>query len=269
VSESPHAIDERFEAARSAARSAGRLAMEYFARAATLDVEHKGTQDLVSEADRETEHLITRELLTAFPEDAFVGEEHGLTPGLDDAGTWVVDPIDGTQPFLLGLPTWCISIAYADADGVQIGVIHNPVTDETYAARRGAGATRNGTAIHVRSASMLNEGLTGVGCSPRTQPDDLAEIMRRLLGAGGMYQRTGSGALNLAYVAAGQLIGYVEMHIHAWDCLAAVCLIEAAGGTVSPFLADYGVAGAGPLVAGAPGVYPALVDLLPGYGTEH
>jgi myo-inositol-1(or 4)-monophosphatase len=263
VPDSTRAIDERFEVALSAARSAGRLALDYFARATSLNVEHKGTQDLVSEADRETEHLITRELLSAFPGDAFVGEEHGLTSGHAGAGTWVVDPIDGTQPFLLGLPTWCISIAYADTDGVQVGVVYNPVTDETYAARRGAGATRNGTAIQVRAASALSEGLTGVGCSPRTQPDDLAEIMRRLLNAGGMYQRTGSGALNLAYVAAGQLIGYVEMHIHAWDCLAAVCLIEEAGGTVSPFLADHGVSGAGPLIAGSPGVYRTLCELLP------
>ncbi|MEY2989638.1 MAG: Inositol-monophosphatase, partial [Actinomycetota bacterium] len=139
--DSTRAIDERFEVALSAARSAGRLALDYFARATSLNVEHKGTQDLVSEADRETEHLITRELLSAFPGDAFVGEEHGLTSGHAGAGTWVVDPIDGTQPFLLGLPTWCISIAYADTDGVQVGVVYNPVTGETYAARSGAGAT--------------------------------------------------------------------------------------------------------------------------------
>ena len=257
------AMDERFAAALAVARSAGRLAHEYFERASTLEIEHKGAQDLVSEADRETERLITRELLEAFPGDAFVGEEHGRTTGEIDAGTWVVDPIDGTQPFLLGLPSWCISIAYVIADKVRLGVIHSPVTGEIFAAQHGCGATKNGHPIHVRSATSLGDGITGVGCSPRTKPDELAEIMRRLLSAGGMYHRTGSGALNLAYVAAGHHIGYVETYIHAWDCLAAVCLIEEAGGTVSPFLADYGVAGAGRLIAGSPDVYNALVSLLP------
>jgi myo-inositol-1(or 4)-monophosphatase len=256
-------INERFEVAVAVAASAGNLALEYFGKAASLTIEFKGAQDLVSEADRETERHITHELLTAFPNDFFVGEEHGLTPGSGDTGTWVVDPIDGTQPFLLGLPTWCISIAYVHSDAVQIGVIYNPVTNELYAARRGHGATKNGVPIHVRGAQFLSEGITGVGCSPRTKPDELAEIMRRLLSAGGMYQRTGSGAINLAYVAAGQHIGYVEMHINAWDCLGAVCLIQEAGGKVSSFLADYGVTGAGPLIAGAPEVYDSLAALLP------
>lgn len=256
-------VDERFEAAIAAAQSAGALAQQYFGRAATLVVEHKGAQDLVSEADRETERHITRDLLSAFPQDTFVGEEHGRTEGHGDGGVWVVDPIDGTQPFLLGLPTWCISIAFVHNNQVQIGVIFNPATNDLYSARAGHGATWNGSQISVQQAHALSDGLTGVGCSPRSQPDDVAEIMRRLLTAGGMYQRTGSGALNLAYVATGQHIGYVEMHIHSWDCLAAVCLVEEAGGKVSPFLSDYGVAGAGRLVAGAPGVFSDLHNLLP------
>lgn len=257
------AIDERFAAALLVAQSAGRLAHEYFDRASTLEIEHKGAQDLVSEADRETEHLITRALLDTFPGDAFVGEEHGLTMGVGDTGTWVVDPIDGTQPFLLGLPSWCISIAYVHADEVRLGVIHNPVTGELFAAQHGHGATKNGNPIHVRAATALSDGVTGVGCSSRTQPDELAEIMRRLLTAGGMYHRTGSGAMNLAYVAAGHHIGYVETYIHSWDCLAAICLIMEAGGKVSPFLSDYGIAGAGRLIAGSPRVYDSLASLIP------
>lgn len=255
-------VSERFDTALAVAASAGQLASEHFQRASELTVEHKGAQDVVSEADRETEHLITRQLLSHFPGDAFVGEEHGLTEGSPGAGTWVVDPIDGTQPFLLGLPFWCISIAFVVGRSVEIGVIHNPVTNETYAAQKGHGATKNGTPIHVRSAQSLSEGVTGVGCSSHTDPDALADIMRRLLHQGGLYQRTGSGALNLAYVAAGQHIGYVETYMHAWDCLGAICLIEEAGGKVSPFLDDYGVAGAGRLVAGSPGVYDALAGLL-------
>jgi len=255
--------EDRFSAAIEVARSAGKLAKSYYDQAASLTIEHKGTQDLVSEADRETERHITGELLAAFPGDWFMGEEHGLTKGTPGSGTWVVDPIDGTQPFLLGLPTWCISIAYVVANRVDIGVLYNPATDDMYVAKSGQGATHNGNPMSVQGATSLSDGLTGVGCSPRTDPDELAEIMRHLLRGGGMYQRTGSGALNLAYVATGQHIGYVEMHIHAWDCLAALCLIEEAGGRVSSFLQDYGVTGAGRLVAGAPGVFDELQALLP------
>lgn len=254
--------EARFETAMAVARSAGELAHGYFDRAASLTIEHKGTQDLVSEADRETESLITRELLTAFPDDGFMGEEHGLTPGAEGAGAWVVDPIDGTQPFLLGLPTWCISIAYVVDGRVEIGVLHNPALGDMYAARFGHGATHNGVGMQVSSATALDQGLTGVGCSPRTGADDLARIMHRLRSVGGMYQRTGSGALNLAYVATGQHIGYVERHIHSWDCLAALCLITEAGGRTSPFLADNGIDGDGLLVAGAPGVFDALTALM-------
>ena len=257
-----HFLTERFHTAVSVVRSAGALALDYFQRASTLEVEHKGVQDLVSEADRHTESHITDALLTAFPEDSFVGEEHGFTQGGPGGGTWVVDPIDGTQPFLLGLPHWCVSIAYVFGSRVQLGCVYAPALGELYTGRAGLGASRNGSPMRVLQAERLSEGVTGVGCSSRTDAEELAEIMRRLLTAGGAFQRTGSGALNLAYVAAGHHIGYVERHIHAWDCLAAICLIEEAGGRVSTFVDDYGVQGAGPLVAGSPGVFDQLSGLL-------
>ena len=265
MSRDPHdrSLAERFEAAVSVVTSAGELALDYFERASTLVIEHKGVQDLVSEADRHTESHITQALLTAFPDDSFVGEEHGFTQGAPDGGTWVVDPIDGTQPFLLGLPHWCVSIAYVLDGKVRIGAVYAPALGELYTGRAGSGARRNGSPMRVLQANHLSDGVTGVGCSSKTEAEDLAEIMRRLLTAGGAFQRTGSGALNLAYVAAGHHIGYVEKHIHAWDCLAAICLIEEAGGRVSPFVDDYGVMGAGPLVAGAPGVFDQLRRLLP------
>ena len=204
MSHSPQAsfLEERFEAAVSVVTSAGELALDYFQRASTLIVEHKGVQDLVSEADRHTESHITRALLTEFPEDSFVGEEHGFTQGGSGGGTWVVDPIDGTQPFLLGLPHWCVSIAYVIDGRVQIGCVYAPALGEMYTGRAGLGARRNGSPMRVLQANRLSEGVTGVGCSSRTEAADLAEIMRRLLTAGGAFQRTGSGALNLAYVAA-------------------------------------------------------------------
>ena len=139
----------------------------------------------------------------------------------------------------------------------------NPTSGDLYAARRGGGATLNGVQTNVIPATSLDQGVTGVGCSMRTKPEDLSRIMSRLLEQRGMYLRVGSGALNLAYVAAGQLIGYVEMHINGWDCLAALCLCREAGALCSDFIGQHGIAGGGPLVVGAPGVYDQLAELLP------
>lgn len=256
-------LSQRFVVAVEAARAAGEVALGHFHDLPSLTVEQKGEQDLVSEADRQTEDTIRRIVKAAFPEDAFVGEESGAESIDPDQGAWVVDPIDGTQPFLLGLPTWCVSIAYVHGDTVQIGVILNPATDDLYVARRGAGATWNDRPMHVRPATSLAEGLTGMGCSARTTPAEIGHIAATLRARGGMYHRIGSGALSLAYVAAGHLIGYLEPYMNAWDCLAAILLVEEAGGQVSPFLHDHGITGGGSIVAATPGVFDEVAALLP------
>jgi myo-inositol-1(or 4)-monophosphatase len=257
------AIDERFATAQRVMAEAAQVALAFSRDLSALTILEKGTQDLVSEADRQTEAAIKTAIAEAFPQDGFVGEESGserLEPG---RGVWVVDPIDGTQPFLLGLPTWCISIAFVVDGEIEFGLVTNPATDDVYAARRGAGATRNGRPIQVRSAASLTEGLTGVGANPSSHAPDVATIMGRLIEAGGMYHRIGSGALSLCYLATGQLIGYVEMHINAWDCLAALCICTEAGARTSDFLASHGLTGGGRLVVGNPTLYPRLAALMP------
>ncbi len=259
----PLHLQERYDAAIAVIREAGAMALHHFRNLGSLTVESKGVQDPVSEADRQTEQIIRDRLTHRFPEDAFVGEETGASDVETARGVWVVDPIDGTQPFLLGLPTWCVSIAYVEAGSISIGLIYNPVTDDLYAALRGHGARWNDQIMAVRDAGSLADGLTGMGCSSRTSPQDIGHIASGLRSHGGMYHRVGSGALTLAYVATGQLIGYVETHINAWDCLAAILLVEEAGGRVSPFLEENGVTGGGPIVAATPLVFDELAGLLP------
>ncbi len=256
-------IDERLDFAESLIRRAGELALSYYRDLGSLDVRQKGPQDLVSEADVTTEALIRTAIAAHFPDDHFVGEESGGTGVGDIAPTWVVDPIDGTQPFLLELPTWCVSIAFVADGRTRLGLVYNPVTDELFAARDGRGATLNGRAIAVRPAVRLADGLTTVGCSSRADPLSVAGAILRLLTAGGIYHRTGSGAISLCYVACGRTIGYVEARIHSWDCLAAILVVTEAGGRATDFLGGHGVAGAGRLIAGSPGVFEALEEVLP------
>ena len=257
----PADINERFVVAQHVIGQAADVALGYYRDLTQLTVEHKGPQDVVSEADRAVEALIKTALLAAFPEDGFVGEETENV--LSDNGIWIVDPIDGTQDFLLGLPTWCVSIAFAADGQLAFGLVTSPATGDIYAARAGGGATWNNQPIRPSSATSLADGVTAVGFSQRVSPNENAIILQRLTSAGGVIRSVGSGALMIVWVATGQCIGYIEMVINAWDCLAAVCVVNEAGGRTTDFLAENGPTGSGPIVAGAPAVFDQLAALLP------
>lgn len=256
-----HDLDERLAVATAVVRDAGALALRYFADVSTLTVTSKGVQDFASEADLQVELLIRRRLREAFPADGFFGEETGRE-GVDPHGTvWVVDPIDGTQPFLSGLTSWCVSIALLSEDVLQFGVVFAPARDELFAGSRRHPATLNGVPIAVRDGA-LTDGLVATGYCTRVSPQNFVAPFLRLLEAGGMFFRDGSGALSLCYVACGRLIGFVELHINAWDCLGGIAIIAAAGGDTNDFLAHDGLFEGGRLVAGGPRLRRALSTTL-------
>jgi len=256
------AIAERYAFAQEITSRAAQEAMGYFSRLEELEIKAKGPQDVVSEADTAIERTLRALVAERFPDDAFVGEEGGHTLGTS-AGTWIVDPIDGTQPFTLGFPTWCVSVGFAVANQPAFGVIEAPALGETYRGGPGFGAWLNDREIQVTSAASLREGLTALGCSLRTPAHEAGDMLTALMRAGGMFHRNGSGTLSLCSVAAGRLLGYVEWHINAWDCAAALALLNAAGGVSNDFLGTFGVAGGGPLVATSPALYNDLADILP------
>ena len=257
-----HDDQDRFAFGEEVIREAGAVALDYFARVATLEVGSKGLQDVVSEADVAVEHLIRDRIAARYPDDAFLGEETGHSAAGGAAGIWVVDPIDGTQPFVSGLATWCISVAFVRGDAVVFGLVLNPVADELFAGGAGVAATRNGRPLTLHPGQALTDGLTYLGYSPRVSADQIVPVLDRLLRAGGMYVRNGSGALGLCDVACGRLVGFVEPHITSWDCLGAVAVLEAAGARVSDFLGGDGLLSGNPIVAGPPAVYDALVEVL-------
>jgi myo-inositol-1(or 4)-monophosphatase len=256
-------IDERFAFAQVLIREAGALAAGYFADIDALDVKSKGPQDVVSQADVNTELLIRDRLAERFPQDAFFGEETGPQGVEGNVGVWVVDPIDGTQPFVMGMPSWCVSIAFIQGTTMHIGLVFNPAGNEMFEAQRGKGATLNSKPISIRPATSFNDGMVGVGYSRRSDPDDLLHIMEGLLKGGGMFNRNGSGALSLCYVACGRLIGYVEMHINSWDCLAALLMITEAGGEINDFLEGDSLHEGNHVLAAGPDLYPQIAALLP------
>ena len=258
-------LQARYVFAQKLAREAGELAHRYFQNLDQIVVESKGTQDEVSIADRETEVFIRAHINEAFPDDGILGEEGG-----DDRDSksiiWVIDPIDGTACFVNNMFSWCVSIAVA-VDGVPtIGAVYDPNAKELFHAMRGpngsaegSGAFVNDKPIHVKEVADFKGGVLGVGFSHRSKPDEFTPFLHTLLSSGGMFIRNGSGALMLCYVAAGRLIGYYEPHINSWDCLAAIAIVEAAGGRCNDFLANDGMSRGNPILAAGKTLYSTLV----------
>ncbi len=255
-------LDARFDFAAELIAEAGEHAFGFFRNRESLRITPKGRQDMASEADVTTEKMIRDRLSDRFPRDAFLGEETGRGEVADAEGIWVVDPIDGTQPFVHGLSSWCVSIAYVRDGVVEMGLVNAPVRDEMFVGRRGLGATLNGTAISVADAARFDDGILGIGYSPRIGAEDIVPVIDRVLREGAMFYRDGSGTLDLCYVACGRLIGYVEPHIQAWDSLAAVAILEAAGGRVSDVLSNDAMWVGAPIVATTPALYPELARVM-------
>ena len=250
----------RVEMATRIAREAGALALDYFQRSDELNVERKGHQDFVSQADRDVELFVRRAIEKTLPHDAIVGEEHDARNG-DSGFTWVIDPIDGTTNFVNGIPAWTVVIAGVRDGVTEIGVIYDPCNNDLFVAVKGRGATHNGARMTAPTGLRITDGSIGVGFSNRVSNDGIKNLVATLLDAGGVFHRNASGALSLAYVAAGKLLGYSEEHMNAWDCLAGQLIVAEAGGRVEDQDADQMIATGGRVIVGVEGVFEDLREM--------
>ncbi|WP_291745463.1 inositol monophosphatase family protein [Bauldia sp.] len=254
-------IAARLRIAEAVVREAGALALDYFHRRHELKIDAKGLQDLVSQADRESEELIFARMSEAFPGDSFLGEEGGLRQ--KGPMMWVVDPIDGTANFVRGIPHWCVSIGLVSDHRAVLGAIYDPVADELFAAVAGGGATLNGEPIRVTGQTDIVHARIGLGFSYRSDAGRHSRDVRTILEAGCEYLRLGSGALGLAYTAAGRLDGYYERHINLWDVAGGLVVVAEAGGRSSDFLTPAAVSEGNELLVATPGLFDPLRRLLP------
>lgn len=255
---------ERYAYARHIIGQAGGIALGMFQRRTELVIEEKGLQDMVSIADRMVEDFLRAQIAERFPEDAVVGEERG--GGASGARcVWVIDPIDGTACFVNGMLAWCVSIGVLVDGQPAIGAVYDPNADELFHACLGQGAhvtaKAGETRLRINDVASLQGGVLGVGFSHRVGTGTFLPFLRDVLEGGGMFIRNGSGALMIAYVAAGRLIGYFEPHINSWDCLAGIVLVNEAGGRCNDFLADNGLEKGNPILVGGPRLYPQLAAL--------
>jgi myo-inositol-1(or 4)-monophosphatase len=247
---------ERASVCETVIRKAGALAADYYSRRAALSIENKGVQDVVSEADRNCEELIVAAFTRHFPQDGFLGEEGGLRS--EGKLIWVVDPIDGTDNFLRGIPFWCVSIGLVADRRALLGYIYNPVTEELFSAVKGGGAFLNGEAIRVSDTADVERARICLGFSYRRPVAPHARVVKALLDAHCEYSRLGSGALGVAYTAAGRFDAYWEHHINAWDVAAGLAIVSEAGGVTNDFLAGDGMQRGNEIFASTPALAPKL-----------
>lgn len=256
------ALVERYTQAQEIAARAGALALVYWQSRDQLVIESKASlQDIVSEADRNVERKIRDEVSQNFPEDGFIGEEFGETPGTSGF-TWIIDPIDGTSPYLHGMPNWCVAICLLRDGKPVAGIISVPTHREDFAAIAGGGATLNGAPLRIPEEVTIGNTTTGFGTSQYSEPERTAEIARDLTAGGGIAFNNGSGALMLAYVAAGRLAGVISEYMNAWDCLGGLLIVREAGGQTAKFRADGDFSKPDRVLAAAPGAWDALSTIM-------
>ena len=248
------------ELAAAAAQAAARIALERHGDAGRVTAKDAPT-DVVSEVDRAAEAAAVAVIAAERPDDGYVGEE-----GAEQAGarTWVIDALDGTLNYLQGLQGWCAAVALEDGHGPLAAAVCDPVRGELFTAGRGEGATRNGARMWAAGRGEGGQGDAGrQGGAPERldeaviatflhQPKrdlpGVADTMRRVLAAAGSVRITGSGTLELAYVAAGRLHGWIQPATYGWDWVPGALLVTEAGGEAlrTPANPDWCIAAATP-----------------------
>ena len=217
--------------------------------------------DIATEVDEQAERVIGEILLGAFPAYGMLAEEGGALAGEEDA-RWIVDPLDGTTNYAHGLPIFCTSIALEKRGEVTLGVVHDPMREETYVAERGGGATLNGDPIKVSGTDELIRALLVTGFPyERDQVPTALELFGRFTMLTQSMRRLGSAALDLCYVASGRLDGYYERGSYAWDVAAGTLMVEEAGGKITNYRGGTLDLGGREVVASNGALHPAMTQL--------
>ncbi|MDD4268135.1 MAG: inositol monophosphatase family protein [Pirellulales bacterium] len=216
-----------------AVRGAGAVLTGLFGRAT---VREKGPRDLVTEADLASQELVRQTVARAFPDHDFIGEEGQPATDGRPAGAeyrWIVDPLDGTTNFAHGVPHFCVSLALENRGTLLVGAVFDPLRDECYTAKAGAGSWLNGEPIRTSGVADLSQSLAGFGLPNVVTPDDPdLRLFRQALGACQAIRRTGSAALNHCYVAAGRFDVAWNYGTRIWDVAAAALIVKEAGGVI-------------------------------------
>jgi len=248
-----------------AARKAGRGLARDFGEVEHLQVSVKGPANFATTADHRSEEILFRELSKARPGYGFIMEERGIVEGPDKTHRWIVDPLDGTTNFLHSVPLFCIAIALEREGEIVAGVVYSPIHDELYTAEKGQGAFLNNRRLRVAARTALADCLIATGIPHRGSASAHTRFLvecRALMNHVAGIRRTGSAAIDLAWVAAGRFDGYAEHDLGPWDMAAGTLLVREAGGHVTDGKGGKSMLETGSIVAGNSYVHKAMLELL-------
>jgi len=218
------------------AQDAGSLILQERQNMVPLNIHAKGVHDFVTEVDKKSEAYIVQALQQILPEAGFIVEENTRT-NRGRVFDWIVDPLDGTTNFIHELDPYSVSIALVREQDIQLGVVHEVGTKDTYYAWKSGGAYCNGNPISVSKTDRLKDALIATGF-PFTDYTKLRQFMNSLehfMKTTHGVRRFGSAAIDLAYLASGRFDGFYEYHLNAWDVAAGALIVEEAGGQISDF----------------------------------
>ena len=203
-----------------ACEKASRILIRDFGEIEKLQVSKKGPSDFVTNSDLKSEKIIIEELSKGRPDYSIISEENGVKKKNDKKNTWIIDPIDGTVNFLHGVPHFATSIALKHENEIVSGLIFDPIKDEMFYAEKNNGAFLNNKRIKVSKKNNLKECLFATS----------GTIERKIEFS---YRKSGSAALDMAYVACGRYDGYFQKNLHLWDIAAGLILVQEAGGLIN------------------------------------
>ena len=252
-------LDALLRIARHAAAAGSAIVRDAFGDA--RNVREKGPGDFVSDTDHASEAAVREALTSAAPDIAFFGEETGGVRA--DLG-WFVDPLDGTTNFLHGVPVVGVSIGLVAGGVPVVGVVDAPLLGDSYWARSGGGAFRNGSRLHV-SERPPSGAICATGFPFRAKRERLEGYLPVLEGALRGFEdlrRVGAASLDLCWTAAGVFDGYFEQSLGTWDVAAGALLVREAGGIVTDWQGDDRAwLESGDILAASPAVHGWLLDL--------
>ena len=216
-----------------ACTKASKILIRDFGEIERLQVSEKGPGDFVTASDKRVEKILIGELEKS--EYSFLTEETGLIEGKHKDKRWIIDPIDGTFNFLNGLPHFCISVGYEENGEIVSGIIFDPIKNEMFIAHKGSGAYLNNTRIRVSNKSNFQSACLVTGgpkAASKIKENILDEYKKVSMKTQAHIRKSGSAALDLAYVASGRYDGYWQREINYWDIAAGIIIVKESGGFV-------------------------------------
>lgn len=247
-----------------AARRAGDVIIKYYELPDSVESSEKSRNDFVTNVDKAAEQVIIDTIRKVYPQHTIITEESGKLDGDDENVQWIIDPLDGTTNFIKRLPHFAVSVAVRIKGRLEAAVVYDPMRNELFSSSRGDGAQLNNYRLRSSNTRELDGTVlaTGFPFKAKQHTASYMDIVNRLFTHCADFRRTGSAALDLAYVAAGRVDGFFEINLKPWDFAAGELLVRESGGVVCDFTGGTNYLLNGNIVAGPPRVVKAMLAVM-------